>query len=291
MRRAEDDAPGVGERHGRGIVGADRLAPHRRPQVIALQPQDQVEDMVVEFGVDTAERCAAPAAERRFFVVDEDAAIFHLGRIGARACGDVEVGAARDRHVGPPGPRRHADLLRQVIGAEGRAAPVGADDHQRPRDTRKGPVDDDLAIGLPAAGEVVGRQPAPRHQPVDQPAASQLPDHHHRTAGARGVQQRRGGGPSDPCQIAGKARGGAGDGGIGIGIDDHRQRLAPGDQRDPARGRARTDAHRRGAGKCRRRHRHRDDRAGQPRSEPLPQRARAHYQLHNVPSSRRFTGR
>ena len=60
-----------------GIVLVEGVAPHRRPEVVALQAQDQLEDVLVELVIEAAELLARPAAERRRLVVDEDAAVLH----------------------------------------------------------------------------------------------------------------------------------------------------------------------------------------------------------------------
>ena len=79
MRRPHHDAIGIGERRIGRIVDRKRVVPHRRPQVIGAQPQQQLEQLAVECGVHPAELLGGPAGQARRLVVQEDAAILHLG--------------------------------------------------------------------------------------------------------------------------------------------------------------------------------------------------------------------
>ena len=160
------------------VVVVERVAPHRRPQVVALQAQDQLEDVRVELAVEAAELLARPAGERRRLVVDEDAAVPHR-RLAAACSGRRATNSARwlpHRHVGPPVPGRDADLLRQVVDAEDRAALVAAGDDQRAVDAGPGPGDDGGDRRLPlSADRPTGPSCRRLHQPIEERAAADDP--------------------------------------------------------------------------------------------------------------------
>ena len=139
---ADDHAVLVGHFRVARIVVVERARlPHRRPQVVGLVPQQQLEHALVELVVRSAVGGPDPAAQRRFLVVDEDAPVPDLRCVHETAGRDVQGGAHGRGHVGPPGPRRDADPARQFVQAERRAPPVGTDHQQGTVDARFGIVD------------------------------------------------------------------------------------------------------------------------------------------------------
>ncbi len=87
MRGAEHDAVLIGRIQALRIIISDRTPPHGRPQIVALQPQQKLEDVGVGFVIDAAELLLGPAAKRRILVIDEEAAILDLRPIGRHAGG------------------------------------------------------------------------------------------------------------------------------------------------------------------------------------------------------------
>ena len=134
---AHDDAVGVGQARVVRVVLVEGAAPHRRPQVVGAQAQQQLEHVRIHLGVEAAEFRARPAGQRRFLVVDEDAPVLDGRRPlhpGARQ--GVQRRPVAGRDVGPPMPRRHADLFGDLVDAVDGAALVAAGDHQGPFDAR-----------------------------------------------------------------------------------------------------------------------------------------------------------
>ena len=118
------------------VVLVERLAPHRGPQIVAFEAQDKLEHVRVHLRIDAAEISARPVAERRFLVVDEDAAVFHFRRV-LHVVARLRVQTIRmhNGHVRPPVPRGNADALRQLVDTVDRAAFVAAcNDHGVGRD-------------------------------------------------------------------------------------------------------------------------------------------------------------
>src|SRR5690606_18679122 len=98
--------------------------------------QQQLEDPLVKLAVEAAAAGVPggvePAEERGVLVVDEEAAILHLGLAQRVAAGkDVELGALLRRHVCPEVPGRDADLSGELVHAVDGAALVAAGDDQR----------------------------------------------------------------------------------------------------------------------------------------------------------------
>ena len=132
VARAHDHAVLVRHDRVQRVVLVERLAPHRGPQIIAFQAQNQLEHVRVHLRIDAAEVGARPVAERRLLVVDEDAAVFHFRRVlHVGPLDRLDLVPVRHRHVRPPVPRRHAHALRELVDAVDRAAFVAARDHQR----------------------------------------------------------------------------------------------------------------------------------------------------------------
>ena len=133
MRCAHDDAIFVGQFGIQRIVFVERIVPHGRPEIICLQPQEQLEDLLVKFVIVAADILALtqPVRARRL-VIEKDAAIFH-GRRALDICAGLheERILVADGHIRPPIPRRNADLLREIVDAVNGPALVAARNHQR----------------------------------------------------------------------------------------------------------------------------------------------------------------
>ena len=113
------------------VILIEAGGPHRRPQVVGLQPEQQFKDLGIGLGVDATKLVVTPVAERRPLVVDEDATVFHLRRGLDDAPAVVpHLLLMGDRGIGPPVPGRHADALRDLIDAVDGAALVAASDDE-----------------------------------------------------------------------------------------------------------------------------------------------------------------
>ena len=77
VTRAHDDAVSVGKPGIVRVVLVEGIRPHGGPQVIGAQAQQQLEHVRVHLRIPAAKFFARPLAQRRLFVIDEDAAVFH----------------------------------------------------------------------------------------------------------------------------------------------------------------------------------------------------------------------
>jgi hypothetical protein len=163
------------------VVLGERPAPHRRPQVVGLQPQHGLEDLGVEVRVEAAgiagrlararSTRGRPGAERRVLVVDEEPAVLHRRRaLAVPPRQHVHLVLPGGRHVVPPVPGRDADPGRDVVRAVDRAALVAARDDEGPRTPGIGRSTTALQRGLPLAGGSRGRRasrPRPARRSAD----------------------------------------------------------------------------------------------------------------------------
>lgn len=140
VRRRHDNAIRVGQLLVARVIDKKTAAglripgPHGRPQEIGLEPQQQLKDRPVELGIVLgAKRRVHPARQCRRLVVDEKAAEPHAGlAVDSRARQRVDLRVPLDRHVGPPVPRRDANLLGERICAKDGASLVApGNDKQR----------------------------------------------------------------------------------------------------------------------------------------------------------------
>ena len=134
VRAAQRDAAAVGHLTGsRHLEEGFRPLVHGRPQSIAAQAQQQLEDLAVRAGSDDALLArlvglAAPRPQTPVFVVDEDTAVFDRRLLDS--CERLIQSETRlpFRHdVAPPYPRRHTGHARQLQDAVGRTASAVAD--------------------------------------------------------------------------------------------------------------------------------------------------------------------
>nr|GFD53681.1 hypothetical protein [Tanacetum cinerariifolium] len=98
---------------------------------IGFQAQEQLKQPGVGVGPDVLDGrvhlLGGPGLQAPVFVVEEDAAVLHRGRLAAESAGrEIQAGLAVRCHVGPPVPGRHAQPARELKHAKGRAAPVAA---------------------------------------------------------------------------------------------------------------------------------------------------------------------
>jgi len=215
---AHDDPVFVGETRVAGVVGVEGDGqPHGRPEVVGLAAKEELEDVGVEGLVEAAEVLACPVAQGGGLVVDEDAAIFHLGFArGVAAGGDVESFTPGRGHVGPEMPGGDADLARELVDAVDRTAFVAADDHERLVVVGGGVIQGGDDEALPFAGEVGDVDPAGGDEGVDQRAATEGADKDGATAIGLG---RRG---ADAGEVGAEIAGGADHPGEVGGIGDDR---------------------------------------------------------------------
>src|SRR5690348_13202907 len=76
MRVAHDDAHRVSEHHVLWIIVGKRLwRPHGGPEIIALHPKQQLENMRIHSRVDAAELLPGPVPETGILVIDEETTI------------------------------------------------------------------------------------------------------------------------------------------------------------------------------------------------------------------------
>lgn len=125
MRRAHDDAIGVGKRLVSCVVDVEHGVPHGGPEVVGSVSQQELEHVGVEacteggvvrglgvLGVD-------PAGEGGSLVVDEEAAVLHCrGFLHFDGSEGVDVGVRFGGDVGEPVPRGDTNLLGDVVETE-----------------------------------------------------------------------------------------------------------------------------------------------------------------------------
>ncbi len=197
---AHHDAVLIGQIGVHRVVLVEVAAPHRRPQVVGLQTQQQFKQVGVHLGVVAPEVGSRPGAERRLLVVDEDATIFHLRRrLHVAAVLDVQSRGLPNGHVSPPVPRRHAYLFRQVVEAVDGAALVAADHVQ----VVAVALDD---VGLPLPPDVVHLDRAFLHHSVNQRALAERTDDHRLWHGRSGLHHLRFR-PRHPLDVGGQVAG------------------------------------------------------------------------------------
>ena len=170
----------VGEFRIAGSIVVERLAPHGRPQVVALQPEDELEHLFIEDGIESAEFLLRPSGQRRGFIIDENAAVFHLGlppRVPARK--NVEVRLLSRGHIRPPVPGGNADAGRQIEHAVDCPPFVAAHDNQCPIDSGNRLFHGLYHVGFPLSRDTPSVQFAFSNEFVYQRATAEGADEHH----------------------------------------------------------------------------------------------------------------
>ncbi len=131
------------------VIEIEGIAPHGRPEIVALQTEKELEDVLVEImveasGIGVAIRIAWQALDGRIgellfdptreaggLVVEEQATVLHHRlAIGIDARMDEKAIVLCYGHIGPPGPRRDTQLARELVDAILGAALIGAGDNQ-----------------------------------------------------------------------------------------------------------------------------------------------------------------
>ena len=192
VRGAQDDAEFIRQPGVFRIVLVERVVPHRRPEVIALQPENQLEqprikqvvvighalgDRRIRAGRDRAEFCHDPIGQVWRFVVQEDAAVSDRGRpLHEASRFDEQRLAVNDRHVRPPVPRGHTNLLGQAVDTVDGSPLVAPGDHERALDARQRMGHDLDEKGFPPAGDRSGVELVTVHQSVDERAPAERAD-------------------------------------------------------------------------------------------------------------------
>ena len=114
-----------------GVILVESCCPHGRPEVVGLQAQQQLKDMLIGFGIDTAKTIRTPCAKRRPLVVDKDSPIFHLRRrLHKTSTIIIQFILMLHWSIGHPVPGRHADTFRKIVDAIDRAAFVTTCDNK-----------------------------------------------------------------------------------------------------------------------------------------------------------------
>ena len=133
VRGAHHDAHGIGGLQVLGIVGIESPSPHGRPQIVALQTEDKLEDFLVEAVVAeiSAEGVLHPGGEAGGLVVEEQSAIAHGGlAVGVFTFLYIDVCMLLNRYICPEIPGRDTYLARQFVDAIDGAALVAAGDDE-----------------------------------------------------------------------------------------------------------------------------------------------------------------
>ncbi len=122
----------VGQNRVDGIVAVETGPPHGRPHIIPFQAQDQFKNFFVKFMVKPAVIFHSPAAQRGFFVVQENTAVFHLWFARQIRSGfDIQRSLPLNRNIGPPVPGRNANFARQAEQSVNGSAFVASGNNQR----------------------------------------------------------------------------------------------------------------------------------------------------------------
>ena len=130
---AHDHAHLVGRGAVLRVVGIERPAPHRGPEIVAAQTQDKLAHVFVELMPSEvgAVMVFHPCGETRGLVVEEDAAVFHSGfPCGVAAAFYGEVVGLTGGYVGPEIPGGDAKLLGKFVDAVDCAAAVTSGYHE-----------------------------------------------------------------------------------------------------------------------------------------------------------------
>lgn len=122
VRSADDDAHLIRKATVFGVC-IERVDVHGGPDIVALEAQDEFEDMAVGLGADGAvvgvQLC--PGVEL-FFVVEEDAAVLHGGPVGLqKVLRKEERFAFFDGDVGKEIPRRNAEKAGKFVNCKNRS--------------------------------------------------------------------------------------------------------------------------------------------------------------------------
>ena len=137
MRRSHRDAELVCEHCGSLreslAVVVEYGRPHRRPHEVAAQPQQQVEDLLVEQFVEVTESIRDPSAQRRPVVIQEEPSVLDLrftGHYRKHPVFESDMLALGRFDITEIMPRGHAYHLRQLIQTINGAELIRARDNE-----------------------------------------------------------------------------------------------------------------------------------------------------------------
>ena len=128
---AHDDAHLVGSLRVLWVVGIEGPAPHGRPEHVALQAQNELEHFLIEamVAIVSAVGVLHPRRQTGGLIVEEQAAPAHCRlTVGVGAVLHVDRSMTLDGGIGPPVPRRNAQLAAQLVDAVDGTATVAAHD-------------------------------------------------------------------------------------------------------------------------------------------------------------------
>ena len=132
MGCAHYNAVFVCERGIQRVILVEGVVPHRGPEVVGLQSQQQFKNLGIELMIVVAVFFFHPSGEGWRFIVQENSAVLNCRRslhIGARLYKEFIV--MLDGNVGPPIPRRNPNLVGKVIDAVNCSAFIAPRDNQR----------------------------------------------------------------------------------------------------------------------------------------------------------------
>ena len=159
-------------------IGA-RCGVHTRPKDVRLQTEQQLEHVSIYVGARLAGSVAIGKFRRPFcevfLIVEEDSSVFYVGFLGLRqSCHrQLDLVLVLDLHVTPVVPRRHADLLGQLVGAVDGATLVTAHDDNRFIDALDGILYHRDGVGFPLPLDPVHADDSLGLHRVDEGAVSQ----------------------------------------------------------------------------------------------------------------------
>ena len=239
---AHHDAVFVGEPRVVRIILGERVVPHRRPQVVALEAENDLENARVESGVEVrggafsrltvAVVLAHPTGQVRKLVVQEDAAILHARlplHVASRSHEQGRLAIGHD--IGPPVPGGDADLFGHVIDPIDRSALVAPGNDDGRVDAGQGAIDGLEHERLPLAQHTAHVDTPLAYEPVDERTATDRADDDKLAGGCGrgGNQGRRDAGHARDVRL--KIRGCAPDAGPIGRVDNDRRGHATGDER------------------------------------------------------------
>src|SRR6516164_2544629 len=131
MRGAHHDAVLISQFGVERVVLVKGVIPHRWPEVVPFQAENEFEDLGVELVIVVSVFLLNPTGERRRLVVEKDPSVFHLRWPLNVGPGSYEQGfMTMNGHICPPIPGGNTNLLGKIVDAVNRAAFVAAENDQ-----------------------------------------------------------------------------------------------------------------------------------------------------------------
>ncbi|MNC00132.1 hypothetical protein D3C75_474520 [compost metagenome] len=125
VRGTDNNAHPLSQRTVLGIA-VEIIDMHRRPDIVRLQAEQQLEDMAVGYRSDGAVRCmqSGPVIQL-LFIIQENAAVLHRRPVGlTESCRHTIRALGLHRNIRPVMPRGYANCLTQVVDTEDRTPAV-----------------------------------------------------------------------------------------------------------------------------------------------------------------------